>query len=46
MSDEEIVRNYADMVYKIAFSYARNKIDADDIFSETFLKFLKKERKL
>lgn len=44
MTDEEIVRQYADMVYKIAFNYARNKTDADDIFSETFLKFFKKSR--
>lgn len=45
MNDEEIVRHYANMVYKIAFNYTRNKIDADDIFSETFLKLFRKKRK-
>jgi len=45
VSDEEIVKSYSDMVYKIAFSYARNRTDADDIFSDTFLKFFAKKRK-
>lgn len=44
MDEETVVKTYADMVYKIAFRYAANPTDADDIFSETFLKYFKKER--
>jgi len=39
---EEAVRIYADMVYRLAFSQVRNKSDADDIFQEVFLRYLKK----
>lgn len=38
---ERTVREYGDMVYKLAFSYTRNKNDADDIFQEVFLKLIK-----
>ena len=44
MNEETIVRTYADMVYKIAYRYVANPIDADDVFSETFLTYFKKER--
>ena len=44
MNEEEIVRTYADMVYKIAYRYVANPTDADDVFSETFLTYFKKER--
>lgn len=44
MSGNEIVEVYASMVYKIAFNYARNSHDADDIFSESFLRYFKKDR--
>lgn len=44
MDAEQVVRAYADMVYKIAYRYAANSADADDIFSETFLRYFKKER--
>ena len=44
MNEEEVVRKYADMIYKIAFRYVRNQYDADDVFSETFLNYFKKER--
>jgi RNA polymerase sigma-70 factor (ECF subfamily) len=42
--EEQIVRTYADMVYRIACRYVRNSIDADDVFSEVFLAYFKKER--
>ena len=42
--EEQIVRTYADMVYRIAYRYVKNSIDADDVFSETFLAYFKKER--
>ena len=38
------MRTYADMVYRIAFRYVKNSIDADDVFSEVFLAYFKKER--
>ena len=38
------MRTYADMVYRIACRYVRNSIDADDVFSEVFLAYFKKER--
>lgn len=44
MSAEEIVRTYSDMIYKIAFRYVRNPHDAEDVLSETFLTYFKKER--
>ena len=42
--EEQIVRTYADMVYRIAYRYVRNSIDTDDVFSEVFLAYFKKDR--
>lgn len=42
--EEQIVRTYADMVYRIACRYVQNPIDAEDVFSEVFLAYFKKER--
>ena len=44
MNEETVVRTYAQMVYKIAYRYVLNQTDADDVFSETFLAYFKKER--
>lgn len=44
MNEEAVVRTYADMVYKIAYRYVTNPTDVDDVFSETFLTYFKKER--
>ena len=44
MNEEEIVRTYADLVYKIAYRYTSNAADAEDVFSETFLAYFKRER--
>ena len=44
MNEEQIVRTYADMVYKIAYRYTSNTADAEDVFSETFLAYFKRER--
>ena len=38
------MRTYADMVYRIAYRYVKNSIDSDDVFSEVFLAYFKKER--
>ena len=42
--EEQIVRMYADMVYRIAYRYVKNPIDTDDVFSEVFLAYFKKQR--
>lgn len=42
---EAIVKKYADMVYKLAFSQVHNKNDADDIFQEVFLRYFKNPQK-
>lgn len=39
-SIEKVVRQYADMVYRIAFMMVKNKDDAEDIFQEVFIKLL------
>ena len=39
---ETVVRTYADMVYKLAFAQVRNRADADDIFQEVFLRYVRK----
>ena len=44
MNEETVVRTYADMVYKIAYRYVADPTDVDDVFSETFLTYFKKER--
>ena len=40
---EQVVRRYADMVYRLAYSYARSRSDADDIFQEVFLRYVRKK---
>lgn len=44
MDGEEIVRTYADMVYRIALRYVRDPTNAEDVFSEAFLIYFKKAR--
>ncbi len=36
---DEILREYSDMVYRIALTNTKQKFDADDIFQEVFLAF-------
>lgn len=43
---EDTLSKYADMVYKIALSQTKNKCDAEDIFQEVFLRYLKYSQKL
>ena len=40
-----IVDKYSTMVYKLAFARTRNKENADDIFQEVFLRYIKKKPK-
>lgn len=39
---ENVVRYYADMVYRLAFARTGTKYDADDIFQEVFLRYVTK----
>ena len=44
MDAESIVRTYADMIYKIAYRYTKQAADAEDVFSEVWLAYFKKDR--
>lgn len=37
---ERIVKDYADIVYRVALSYSKSEQDADDVLQNTFLKLL------
>lgn len=39
-----VLQNFSDTVYKIAISQMSNQQDANDIFQETFIKLVQKER--
>lgn len=40
-SDEAIVAEYASTVYRLAFAQLRNKADAEDVFQEVFLRYVR-----
>lgn len=42
MTEIKILERYKDTVFKIAFTYCKNKSDAEDIFQEVFLRYFKK----
>lgn len=35
---------YSDMVYRLGFTYMKNKTDAEDVVQETFLRLVKQEK--
>lgn len=39
----ETIKKYSNMVYRLAFSMMKNKSDADDVYQEVFLRFLKRK---
>ena len=39
---DEIMEQYATMVYRLAYAQTRSKHDADDIFQEVFFRYIKK----
>ena len=39
-----ILKNYSDMVYRLAFSRLKNKADAEDVFQEVFVKYIKSDK--
>lgn len=41
--DEAIIRQHADMVYRLAYAQTRSKSDADDIFQEVFLRYIQRK---
>lgn len=40
---DDMVNTYKDMVYRLAYARVRNTEDAEDIFQEVFLRYLKKK---
>ena len=38
---EAVIRRYADTVYRLARAYTQNPSDADDIFQEVFLRYIR-----
>lgn len=40
---EDVVKVYSNMVYRLAFSQTRNKNNADDIYQEVFLRYIRKK---
>lgn len=42
MTLEQVIRAYADMVYRLALAQTRNPSDADDIFQDVFLRYAEK----
>ncbi|SDB56749.1 RNA polymerase sigma-70 factor, ECF subfamily [Ruminococcaceae bacterium FB2012] len=45
MNDEEMVKAYSDMIYGVAMRYVRNRTDADDVYSDVFYRYFRRERK-
>ena len=43
MTPEVVIRTYSDMVYRIAFARTGTKADADDIYQEVFLRYIRKQ---
>ncbi len=43
MTPEVVIRTYSDMVYRIAFARTGTKVDADDIYQEVFLRYIRKQ---
>lgn len=37
----EVLRTYSDMVYKLALSQTKNRADAEDVFQDVFVRFMK-----
>ena len=41
-----IVNQYSDMVYKLALARTKNKSDAEDVFQEVFIRYMKNYNKI
>lgn len=42
---DQIVKQYSDMIYRLAVSNLRSRCDADDVYQEVFLKYIKEIKK-
>lgn len=42
-SPENVIRFYSDMVYRLAFARTGTKYDADEVYQEVFLRFVRKQ---
>jgi len=42
-NDESVIRKYADMVYRLALVRTGNSWDADEVFQEVFLRYIRKK---
>ncbi len=40
---EKVIKYYADMVYRLAFARTGTKYDADEVFQEVFMRYIKKQ---
>lgn len=40
---EDTIRQYSDMVYRLAYARAGNRQDADEIYQEVFLRYIRKK---
>ena len=41
---EEVINEYSRTVYKLAFARTRNKSDAEDVFQEVFLRYIRRHQ--
>ena len=41
-SYEEVIRRRSDMVYRLAFSLVKSKADAEDIYQDVFMQYIKR----
>lgn len=39
---EQVIRQYANTVYRLAYAHMRNPADADDVFQDVFLRYAEK----
>lgn len=42
-SYEEVIKRNSDMVYRLAYSLVKTRADADDIYQEVFMRYLRKD---
>ena len=42
-SPEVVIRRYSDMVYRLAFARTGNRSDAEDLYQEVFLRYLRSD---
>ena len=41
-SAEQIIRRYAERVYRMAYAHVRNRSDAEDVMQEVFLRYIRR----